>query len=425
MKNKIPALLLSLIVALALWLYVVTTVKPETDQPFYNIPVVLENERSLERQGLMLVSSDEAVVSVKLHGRRAELNKLDRSNIQVTVDLSTVSEPGTHTLGYKVSFPNGINSVTVAQRLTANVTVEIAEYAEKSVPVQILLQGTLEQGLMADTENASTSVQKVWVSGPKQTVDQIAFAGILVDQTGLTSDLSDDFVYTLMNEDGEPVDAASVTTDAEQIHLELPVEHTKEVMLKVNLKAGGGAVQDNARVDIVPDRITVSGSAEALENLEEISLAEVDLGLVPLDVEGYRENLEIKLPAGLRNRSGQSKAQVVVRLNGLKETTLTLSSAQLRTINVSSGLRADVVLKQIDVRFRGPAAEINALTVSNVLATLDLADKQEGTYTVPLTITLQDANQNTMQTQAYQAPGETKYSALVVLEKVQNEAEET
>lgn len=114
MKNKIPALLLSLIVALALWLYVVTTVKPETDQSFYNIPVALENERSLERQGLMLVSSDEAVVSVKLHGRRAELNKLDRSNIQVTVDLSTVSEPGSHTLGYKVSFPNGINSVTVA-----------------------------------------------------------------------------------------------------------------------------------------------------------------------------------------------------------------------------------------------------------------------------------------------------------------------
>lgn len=425
MKNKIPALLLSLIVALALWLYVVTTVKPETDQSFYNIPVALENERSLERQGLMLVSSDEAVVSVKLHGRRAELNKLDRSNIQVTVDLSTVSEPGSHTLGYKVSFPNGINSVTVAQRLTANVTVEIAEYAEKSVPVQILLQGTLEQGLMADTENASTSVQKVWVSGPKQTVDQIAFAGILVDQTGLTSDLSGDFVYTLMNEAGQPVDAASVTTDAEQIHLELPVEHTKEVMLRVNLKAGGGAAQSNARVEIVPDRITVSGSAEALEDLKEISLAEVDLGLVSLDAEGYRESVEIKLPAGLQNRSGQSKAQVVVRLTGLKETTLTLSSAQIRTVNVSSGLEANVVLKQIDVRFRGPAAEINALTVGNVLATLDLADKQEGTYTVPLTITLQDANQNTMQTQAYQAPGEAKYAALVVLEKVQNEAEET
>ncbi len=425
MKNKIPAFLLSLIVALALWLYVATTVKPEMDQPFYNIPVALENERSLERQGLMLVSSDEAVVSVKLHGRRSELHKLDRSNIQVTVDLSTVSEPGTHTLNYKVSFPNGMESVSVAQRLTANVTVEIAEYAEKSVPVQILLQGTLEQGLMADTENASTSVQEVWVSGPKQTVDQIAFAGILVDQTDLTSDLSGDFVYTLMNEDGEPVDAASVTTDAEQIHLELPVDHTKEVKLKVDLKAGGGAAQNNARVDIVPDRITVSGSAEALKDLEEISLAEVDLGMVPLDVEGYRESLEIKLPAGLRNRSGQPKAQVVVRLNGLKETTLTLSSAQLRTVNVSSGLKADVVLKQIDVRFRGPAAEINALTVSNVLATLDLAGKQEGTYTVPLTITLQDANQNTMQTQAYQAPGETNYSALVVLEKVQNEAEET
>lgn len=158
MKNKIPALLLSLIVALALWLYVVTTVKPETDQSFYNIPVALENERSLERQGLMLVSSDEAVVSVKLHGRRAGAEQAGSLQYPGDGGFEYGFRAGQPYPGLQGVVSNGINSVTVAQRLTANVTVEIAEYAEKSVPVQILLQGTLEQGLMADTENASTSV---------------------------------------------------------------------------------------------------------------------------------------------------------------------------------------------------------------------------------------------------------------------------
>lgn len=47
MKSKIPALLLSLAVALGLWLYVVTNVSPESEQSYTGIPVVFENENSL------------------------------------------------------------------------------------------------------------------------------------------------------------------------------------------------------------------------------------------------------------------------------------------------------------------------------------------------------------------------------------------
>lgn len=63
-------------------------------------------------------------------------------------------------------------------------------------------------------------------------------AGILIDRTGLTETLVGDFVYTLMNEDSEPVDVVHVQTDTGEIHLELPVEHIKEVPLQVSLVAG-------------------------------------------------------------------------------------------------------------------------------------------------------------------------------------------
>ena len=60
MKSKIPALLLSLAVALGLWLYVVTNVSPESEQSYTGIPVVFENENSLLDRGLMLVSGEDA-----------------------------------------------------------------------------------------------------------------------------------------------------------------------------------------------------------------------------------------------------------------------------------------------------------------------------------------------------------------------------
>ena len=110
MKSKLPALLLSLVVAMGLWLYVVTSVSPESDQIYSGIPVVFENETSLLDRELMLVSGENATVSVRLYGKRANLNRLNASNIIVTVDLRAVTEPGKYELEYKVSYPSGITN---------------------------------------------------------------------------------------------------------------------------------------------------------------------------------------------------------------------------------------------------------------------------------------------------------------------------
>ena len=67
MKSKLPALLLSLVVAMGLWLYVVTSVSPESDQIYSGIPVVFENETSLLDRELMLVSGAVSYTHLRAH----------------------------------------------------------------------------------------------------------------------------------------------------------------------------------------------------------------------------------------------------------------------------------------------------------------------------------------------------------------------
>lgn len=157
MKSKLPTLLLSFIVAMGLWLYVVTTVSPEADQNYTGIPVVFENETSLLDRGLMLVSGENATVSVRLYGKRANLNRLTSSNIIVTADLKAVTEPGKYELEYKVSYPSGITNVSLDKRITPSVTVEAVEFAEKDVPVELVFQGEQQEGLILDQEEAMLS----------------------------------------------------------------------------------------------------------------------------------------------------------------------------------------------------------------------------------------------------------------------------
>ncbi len=167
MKSKLPALLLSLVVAMGLWLYVVTSVSPESDQIYSGIPVVFENETSLLDRELMLVSGENATVSVRLYGKRANLNRLNASNIIVTVDLRAVTEPGKYELEYKVSYPSGITNVSLDKRVTPTVSVEAVRFEEKDVPVKLVFQGKQEEGLILDQEQAVLSASTVHVSGAK------------------------------------------------------------------------------------------------------------------------------------------------------------------------------------------------------------------------------------------------------------------
>ena len=72
MKNKIWHIALSVVIAFALWVYVITTVSPESEDTFYDIPVTYQND-SLDERGLMIVS-DTPTVTLHLKGNRSDLN---------------------------------------------------------------------------------------------------------------------------------------------------------------------------------------------------------------------------------------------------------------------------------------------------------------------------------------------------------------
>ena len=127
MKNKFAAALFSLIVAFGIWLYVITTVSPGSEDTFSNIPVTLQNEAALSERGLMVTTQDVPTVTLRLSGNRSDLIKLNSSNIVLTADLSGIYEPGERKLTYNIAFPGDIanNAFVVESQSPQYVTVDI------------------------------------------------------------------------------------------------------------------------------------------------------------------------------------------------------------------------------------------------------------------------------------------------------------
>ena len=93
--NKIMSLLLSVLIALCLWIYVVTVVTPEDSQWIYNIPVTFENEDGLfSDRNLTLTEGRNQTINLKFRGNRQDLQKLSSANVTVTANLSQIEGPG-------------------------------------------------------------------------------------------------------------------------------------------------------------------------------------------------------------------------------------------------------------------------------------------------------------------------------------------
>lgn len=385
MKNKLLTGLISLGIALALWLYVVTVVSPNSDKHYHNIPVTIQSEIILQERGLMITTTELPKVSLHLEGNRSDLNKLNNSNLTVSADVSRIGEPGTHSLSLTPVFPGDVssNAINVLSREPGMVTVTVERRVTKEVPVEIRYLGTLSSDYMADKENKELDYEDISITGPQSVIDQITMARIDVDLDGRVESISEQFRYSLCDAKGEPVDAALVTTNAEAVTLTLKILRVKEVALQVNVVNGDSTTDVVSKITINPQNIRVSGSNSVLEDLEYIELGTINLEEIPGDT---TLTFPIKLPEGVTNETGVQDATVDIRFPNAGTKTLTVT--KFNAVNVPAGLKVDFITQRLEIKIRGPKNRIDKVEAKDIQVTVDFADEQVGTATVKANITV-------------------------------------
>lgn len=375
-KRNILYLLLSIVLAFGLWIYVVTVVSPESEETFYDVPIMFRNQGQLQDKELMLVLEENPVVDLRVTGNRSDLSRLNKSNITAMVDLSRIYEPGTHELGYDVSFPAEVGSVGLVSKSpsTMELTVE-RRIVDKPVNVVIDPKGGVPSDCIVHEEILSS--RQVLVTGPKSVVDQITQARITVDYTDKSKTFEQVLKPTLCNEAGEPVDAQLVETDIGTVDVTVVVQKIKDVELKVKIVDGGGATQMTSDISIVPKTIKIAGLEEDLAGLDVLELGTINLADYSLD---STKEFAIKLPAGVRDLGNHKTAQVSIQFPELNIVELTVTAFE--AVNVPEGMKEEILAQSLQVRIRGPKTQMAQINAQDVKIVVDFKDRQAGTFNV-------------------------------------------
>lgn len=390
MKNKFGYLMLSLLIAFSLWWYVITAVSPGSKQYYYNIPVVLEGEAILTTdRSLMITSRSATTVNLELSGNRTDLSKVNSSNITVKADVSKIYEPGTHSISYNVTYPGNVasNAFVIETKNPEKLTLTVERRVSKDVPVEIKWIGSAPEGFMSDRENRVLDYPFINIDGPESVVSEIAKATIEVDLNEQRESISQDYVYTLCNEDDEPVDAGLIVTNVEEVHLDVKIQRVRDLPLAVIVVDGGGAKASNVDVKLSLESIRVSGSETALNLLgDRLVVGTINLAEITNDSVLH---FSINLPEGVTNRTGAAEVDASVKLTGLSTKEFSLQK-KIVCINIPEGMDVELITETLVLVVRGPSAQIAKLTADNFTVTVDFSGAEVGTSTFRAVITYAD-----------------------------------
>ena len=367
-RNKLGALALSFAIALSLWMYVRTYVKPDYEQTFYNVPVALEGGPKLAERQLMLLSEEEYEVNIKVHGNRQDVSKINSGNIQLVANLADIYEPGEHNLTYTIIYPGDVPTGSVsAERNPDRVRVVVARKKTKEIPVKVVYEGDVPADYIKDTAAMELDYTYVEITGPEEVVDKIDHAAVTVQCSGRTESIYESYRYALRDSDDKPVDAEYITTSVSEVKVYLPISMVKKIPLTLTLVDGGGATAETTKLVIEPAEISISGSEAALNALPELNLGTIELDQITQDT---TREFAINLPEGVQNVSNLSTAKVTISFPKLATREFTIT--EFTPLNLPAGMAWEPLTKQLTITVRGLKSEVQRLNAADILVQVDL-----------------------------------------------------
>ena len=303
--------IISFVIALLLWFYIIAVVDPSVDVTVRDIPIRYTNQDVIEEKGLCLISDLRATVELKIRGSRKRIANIDNKNIYATVDLSNISKTGTFSLPIAISIPYEYNEIVSKKPYNASVVIDKIVSAEREV--KVLTSGSTASGYIAGT--AVPSVKMVALKGASTMIDRIESVGAEINYDGRTADIKDNEKLFFIDADGKRIAADNdiynlVKMDVETTVVECPVYKLKNVPIKVNAKASDGV--ENYKISVQPSNVTIYAETEVLELIDEVM---TDL----VNIDEMTENTVVTgvvLPEGVYLRDGIAEVTVKAEKRG-------------------------------------------------------------------------------------------------------------
>lgn len=390
--NKKFTIPFSILMSFAIWLSITVEQKPTMERNFSDASVSINLENTVVAENKMSIIGDisKQKFTVSVRGPSYIVSSLKNTDFSLYASAAEVDAPGEYNL--KVIASKNTEGYEILSINPPNIKVNFDYIETKEFKINAIAEGvSAEEGLIAEAGVVGgTEKETVTISGARSVINRIenVIALATVNKT-LSASETFDASIVLYDVEGNVIDASDLTISESNVRVTVPISKKKTVPVKVDLtNLPSGFKKDILKTTIDYPSVTVIGTPETIDRINEVMLSTIDITTVSKDKNVF--TVSPKLPEGVRLLDAIEDFTVTFDLSGFTEKTITVS--KLKYSGVASGLTAGKGVSIKNVRIFGPKSEVNKIIASNVYANIDLTDKKVGEHTVTATIGFENNN---------------------------------
>lgn len=291
--NNLGMKILSVFIAVLIWLLVVNTNDPVVTKRFSNIPVEIINEDVLTKEGYAYEILEGESVYISVKGKNSILGSMSDEDFAAYADFSKLSVVD--------AVPIDVEAKRYQSQLEINLgtvnTMKIKrdEIIDVNVPVNIVSKGEVADGYAVGKMSGTPNLVKV--SGPKNLLSNAKEIRAEIELDGISSDTTTTAKPLLYDNNGELIDSTQLDMDTTGVYINLEVWKTKKVNVNIDYvgKVANGYVLTS--FDYEPKRVTIAAPDDVLANLDSIDLPAISLDGAKADYEKDYELTQETLPS--------------------------------------------------------------------------------------------------------------------------------
>ena len=401
LMNKFTLKILSLAIAVLIWLIVRNVQDPVIVQTFYDIPVTLVNESYLSNNmKIPLLIDGDDTVKVRIKAEESVIKELKKEDIVAQADMTQIYMDATPKMVPVEVTCKGIadDNITVTPR-NIQVDIENQTSVEKTIAVNT---GDTTPDKDYEVGSLQANPEKVTISGPESIINKIDKVVAKIDVTGMKeSNVELDSELKIYDKNQDELSEKQLSylnlAGVQDNKIKIQAQFWK---VQKNVKIGSeysGSPQYGYEVDsvsVVPETLSLAGTDEALQKLA----VEGNTLTIPasyIDVSGKDSDFDVKvdiselIPENMKlARDINSTVIATVKILPYNSRDYEVSPTQIKVENKPENMNYKFEPDKIVARIKAKEEDLDNLKTDDIQMKIDLKDAKAGENTLPVTVTL-------------------------------------
>lgn len=368
----LPTLLLSFVLAVAVWISAVTSTDPIQERDYtrqVSIEIIGQDPASI------LTSQNPGQVTLRLSAPASVWERLnnERNPIRAVTDLSGL---GQGTFSVPVQLQVLVEPVRVVSYSPRDLVITLEKLTGARHSINLIRRGDLAIGYEAGIPVLDS--KEATVSGPESLVNRVKTLQVILNLDKADQDLTRSLEVQALDENQIPV--SGITISPAQVTVTQPVSQRggyRNVVVKV---VTTGQVANGYRlttISVFPPAVTVFASDPTL-----VDTLPGYVETTPIDLTNAKDDVDVRvalnLPTGV-SVVGDQTVNVVVGVAAI-EGSLTLKDMRVEVINLGPRLAARLSPNLVNIILSGPLPLLDKIQSGDVRIIIDLAGVTSGTY---------------------------------------------